>query len=146
VLQAAADIAAKHGVSLANVATRWVLEHASVAGVIIGARLGGTRPTMQKLFQFALDQEDHEATAQAYGQTTPFPGDCGGEYRKLPSQTASGDLSHHLDEMPRAMAVEPLHCRLGAERVLSGSEWEDIAGYCRAQRIGEIGFWSLVPQ
>ena len=31
---------ARHGVSLANVATRWVLEQAAVAAVIVGARLG----------------------------------------------------------------------------------------------------------
>ena len=30
----------KHGVSIANVATRWVLEQPAVAAVIVGARLG----------------------------------------------------------------------------------------------------------
>jgi aryl-alcohol dehydrogenase-like predicted oxidoreductase len=38
--EAAGGIARKHGVSISNVATRWVLEHAHVAGVIVGARLG----------------------------------------------------------------------------------------------------------
>ena len=33
-----APIAAKHGVSISNVATRWVLEHEAVAAAIIGAR------------------------------------------------------------------------------------------------------------
>ena len=33
-------IAAKHGVSIANVATRWVLDQPAVAAVIVGARLG----------------------------------------------------------------------------------------------------------
>ena len=32
--------AQKHGVSLANVATRWTLDHPAVAAVIVGARLG----------------------------------------------------------------------------------------------------------
>ncbi len=36
VLRAASDIAKKHGVSLSNVASRWVLEHEAVAATIIG--------------------------------------------------------------------------------------------------------------
>src|SRR5262249_40179452 len=40
ILGAAARIARRHGVSIANVATRWVLDHEAVAAVIIGARLG----------------------------------------------------------------------------------------------------------
>jgi hypothetical protein len=31
---------AKHGVSVTNVATRWVIEQPAVAGAIVGARLG----------------------------------------------------------------------------------------------------------
>ncbi|MDU8913665.1 aldo/keto reductase [Aestuariicoccus sp. MJ-SS9] len=139
VLRAAAAIADKHGVSVSNVATRWVLEHASVAGVIIGARLGEAQHMTDnaRLFQFALDDDDHAALNQAFAVTTPLPGDCGDEYRKPPFLTASGDLSHHLDEMPTAVTVEPVPHRPGATRVLTGSEWEDIAGYCRAQRIGD---------
>ena len=54
-------IAAKHGVSISNVATRWVLEHDSVAAAIIGARLGESehRDDNLKAFGFALDAEDH---------------------------------------------------------------------------------------
>lgn len=139
VLQAAAEVAAKHGVSIANVATRWVLEAETVAGVIIGARLGEARHSDDnlKLFQFALDSEDHARLNSAFEATTPLPGDCGDEYRKPPFLTASGDLSHHLDTMPSAMTVEDVPNRPGEKRVLSGSEWEDIAGYCRAHRIGD---------
>jgi aryl-alcohol dehydrogenase-like predicted oxidoreductase/enamine deaminase RidA (YjgF/YER057c/UK114 family) len=144
VLQAAADVAAKHGMSIANVATRWVLENEAVAGVIIGARLGEARHTDDnlKLFQFALDEEDHTRLNTAFAATTPLPGDCGDEYRKPPFLTASGDLSHHLDTMPSAMTVEDVPNRPGEKRVLSGSDWEDIAGYCRAHRIGDRIFVS----
>ncbi len=40
ILAALHEIARKHGVSVANVATRWVLEQPAVAAVIVGARLG----------------------------------------------------------------------------------------------------------
>ncbi len=60
-LSAANAIARKHGVSISNVATRWVLDHESVAAAIIGARLGESehRADNLKAFGFALDAEDH---------------------------------------------------------------------------------------
>ncbi|WP_300035199.1 aldo/keto reductase [uncultured Roseobacter sp.] len=138
-LEVVAGIAKKHGVSIPNVATRWVLENPAVAGVIIGARLGEAQHSAdnRRLFSFELDAEDHAALNDAFGRSRPLPGDCGDEYRKPPFLTASGDLSHHLDEMPRAMTVEEVPDRPGETRVLTGSEWEDIAGYCRARRIGD---------
>ena len=144
VLRAASEIAKKHRVSIANVATRWVLENPAVAGVIIGARLGEARHSEDnlKLFQFSLDADDHAQLNEAFKATTPLPGDCGDEYRKPPFLTASGDLSHHLDTMPSAMTVEDVPGRPGETRALSGSEWEDIAGYCRAHRIGDRVFVS----
>lgn len=139
ILQAAADIAEKHGVSIANIATRWVLHQAAVAGVIIGARLGEAQHSSDnaKLFSFALDEEDQASLEVAFQASTALPGDCGDEYRKPPFLTASGDLSHHLDELPLAVDVESVPQRADAVRVLSGSEWEDIAGYCRAQKVGD---------
>jgi enamine deaminase RidA (YjgF/YER057c/UK114 family) len=136
-LRAAAGIARKHGVSISNVATRWVLEQARVAGVIIGARLGEAVHTADnlRLFSFALDAEDRAALDAAFAATTPIPGDCGDEYRKPPFLTASGDLSHHLDAIPRPFTPEP--AGVSSTRVLTGSYWEDEAGYCRAQRIGD---------
>lgn len=137
VLRAAAWVARKHGVSMSNVATRWVLEQARVAGVIIGARLGEAVHTADnlRLFSFALDAEDRAALDAAFADTTPIPGDCGDEYRKPPFLTASGDLSHHLDAIPKPFTPEPAGG--SATRVLTGSYWEDEAGYCRAQRIGD---------
>jgi aryl-alcohol dehydrogenase-like predicted oxidoreductase/enamine deaminase RidA (YjgF/YER057c/UK114 family) len=136
VLAAAARVARRHGVSVSNVATRWVLEQRRVAGVIIGARLGETVHAADnlRLFSFALDDEDRATLAAAFAATTAIPGDCGDEYRRPPFLTASGDLSHHLDTVPRAFAPEPIP---GGARVSTGSDWEEIAGYCRAQRLGD---------
>ncbi|MCT8328133.1 aldo/keto reductase [Albidovulum sediminis] len=139
ILSAAAQIARKHGVSLSNVATRWVLEQTGVAGTIVGARLGESEHRADNLrpFSFALDAEDTARLDEAFAATRPIPGDCGDEYRKPPFLTASGDLSHHLDTMPLACQTAPVPHREDATRVASGSEWEEIAGYCRAQRIGD---------
>lgn len=137
VLVAAATVAKKHGVSISNVATRWVLEQSRVAGVIIGARLGEANHSADnlKLFDFALDEEDRATLGRAFEATAPIPGDCGDEYRRPPFLTASGDLSHHLDALPPPF--DPVPGVGGATKVLTGSYWEDVAGYCRAHRIGD---------
>lgn len=139
VLHAAAKIGERHGVSISNVASRWVLEHPSVAGVIVGARLGERehRTDNLRLFSFALDAEDHAMLDDAFAATTPVPGDCGDEYRRPPYLTAAGDLSDHLTSFEGAYVAEDVPGKPGQRRVLSGSQWEDIAGYCRARRIGD---------
>lgn len=144
ILSAAAFIGEKHGVSISNVATRWVLEQTGVAGVIIGARLGERehRADNLKLFSFTLDEVDHTMLSEAFSKTTMIPGDCGDEYRKPPFLTASGDLTHHLNTVQKAFVAVDVKSREGRQHVLSGSKWEDIAGYCRAKRIGNRVFVS----
>jgi aryl-alcohol dehydrogenase-like predicted oxidoreductase/enamine deaminase RidA (YjgF/YER057c/UK114 family) len=137
ILRTAAQIAHKHDVSISNVASRWVLEHASVAATIIGARLGESRHSNDnaKLFSFDLDSEDQALLNAAFTKSRIVPGDCGDEYRQPPFLTATGDLSDHLNAIPLVHEAQP-SIRAGDTCVLSGSQWEDIAGYARAQKVG----------
>ncbi|MBL8834047.1 MAG: RidA family protein, partial [Rhodospirillales bacterium] len=88
------------------------------------------------MFAFDLDAEDHKILGDALAAAKPLPGDCGDEYRKPPFLTASGDLSHHLDQMPKVYEATPVTGRPGRLRVDTGSVWEPIAGYSRATRVG----------
>jgi len=139
VLRAASEIGRKHGVSVSNVATRWVLEQPAVAATIVGARLGESehRADNLKLFTFALDDEDSALLDAAFAQTQRLPGDCGDEYRKPPYLTASGDLSHHLDSVAPLWNRVPVPGRKERWTVDSGSVWEPLAGYSRAVRVRE---------
>ncbi len=80
-------IALKHQVSIANVATRWVLQQESVGGVILGVRFGLTEHNKSnaRTFSFKLDDDDMARIASVKTGTrnlyTAF-GDCGGEYRR----------------------------------------------------------------
>ncbi|MGY6741631.1 MAG: aldo/keto reductase [Cecembia sp.] len=134
VLEVIHKVAQKHQVSIANIATKYIMEQEHVGGIIIGARLGESAHVEEtmKLFDFELDEEDKKVIHQAQQQLDPIPGDCGDEYRKPPFLTASGDLSHHLESMPKSYEV--VDGPNGSTKVFSGTPWEPMAGYCRAVR------------
>jgi len=132
-------IADRHGVSVSNVASRWVLEHDHVAGTIIGARITEAEHRADNLhvFDFALSAGDHAELDAAFAGLAPIPGDCGDEYRKPPFLTATGDLSDHLDSIAPVHPAVPVPGLPDRARVFTGSYWEPVAGYCRAIRVGE---------
>jgi aryl-alcohol dehydrogenase-like predicted oxidoreductase/enamine deaminase RidA (YjgF/YER057c/UK114 family) len=136
VLNTAARVAARHQTSIANIASRYILDQPGVAAVIIGARLGERDhiADTSRLFASALTAQDRDELQRALEGLQPIPGDCGDEYRKPPFLTASGDLSHHLEQLPPPYAVTTTGA--GRSACLSGTPWEQMAGYARALRHG----------
>jgi aryl-alcohol dehydrogenase-like predicted oxidoreductase len=79
-------IAQKYNVSIANVATRYILDKPAVAGVIIGTRLGISdhRNSNAQVFNFSLDKsdcKDIDAVSKKSNNLFETIGDCGDEYR-----------------------------------------------------------------
>lgn len=74
-LQSVAD---KHRVSLASVATRWVLDQPQVGAAIVGARYARHLPKTLQVFEFELDASDHveinAILAQSKGPNGPVFG------------------------------------------------------------------------
>jgi aryl-alcohol dehydrogenase-like predicted oxidoreductase len=80
------DIADKHQVGVANVGVRYVLDRPSVAGVIVGARLGVAQHLADntRVFGFALDDGDLALIETVLAKSRDLMrviGDCGDEYR-----------------------------------------------------------------
>jgi aryl-alcohol dehydrogenase-like predicted oxidoreductase len=79
-------IAQKHNISVANVATRYILDKPGVAGVIIGVRLGITDHINNnaQVFNLTLDKSDlNDIDGVCIKSNNLFEkiGDCGDEYR-----------------------------------------------------------------
>ncbi len=73
--------------SIANVATRYILDRPAVAGVIIGARLGivDHRGDNARVFDFRLDKDDTNGIEEVSKKSNDLfdrIGDCGDEYRR----------------------------------------------------------------
>lgn len=135
-LRAAKTVAMKYDVSIANVAAKYVMQQPAVGAIIIGARLGESEhiENSSNLFKFKLEADDLAAINAVLDRSTPIPGDCGDEYRKPPFLTASGDLSHHVSSFPSALEVKTGD---GKSVAMSGTVWEDVAGFSRAVRHGQ---------
>lgn len=74
-LETLAAIGERHGVGIAAVASRWVLEQPRVAAVIIGARNAAHLGRYAELFRFRLDERDRREIAAARAGLAVLPGD-----------------------------------------------------------------------
>ena len=80
-------IADRHQVSIADVAMRYIMDRPSVAGVIVGARLGVAEHLEDngQVFGFELDPEDLGEIESVLSRSRDLYksiGDCGDEYRR----------------------------------------------------------------
>ncbi|EJD42381.1 Aldo/keto reductase [Auricularia subglabra TFB-10046 SS5] len=84
------EVAHRHheSISVANVATKWVLDQPAVGAVILGARLGVSSNIEDnvRVFQWELTTQDRADIERAAmlgrgKQLLEYLGDCGGEYR-----------------------------------------------------------------
>ncbi|VXD11320.1 aldo/keto reductase [Planktothrix paucivesiculata] len=79
-------IAQKHQVTIPNIAIRYILEQPTVAGTMVGTRLGISDHSSNnaKVFEFSLDPEDYQSINAVLSQSQDLMqiiGDCGDEYR-----------------------------------------------------------------
>lgn len=86
-LSALKGIADKHGVSIPNVAVRYILDKPAVGGVIVGARLGISEHLEEnaKVFDLHLDDSDLKQIDEVSNKSRDLfklIGDCGDEYRR----------------------------------------------------------------
>jgi len=134
-------VAQETGRSISTIASKYQLTRKAVGSVIIGARLGENAhiEDAAALFSFELSGSQIMRITNAIATLDPIPGDCGDEYRKPPYLTASGDLSHHLEDFP---AVYHVTQKGNRSYIDSGTTWETLAGYSRAFRVGERIFVS----
>ncbi|EAW38274.1 aldo/keto reductase [Lyngbya sp. PCC 8106] len=86
-LQTLKVIADKHQVTIPNVAVRYILDQPTVAGTMIGARLGISEHLKENahVFELSLDAEDHQSIQTITDNSQDLfqiIGDCGDEYRR----------------------------------------------------------------
>ncbi|MCU0389624.1 MAG: aldo/keto reductase [Thermoflexibacter sp.] len=135
-LEMLGQIAKEKSMDIANIASRYILEQEAVGGVIIGARPSKSEHigSNLKIFEQVLSSQEKQKIGLFLQKFRQISGDCGDEYRKPPFLTASGDLSHHIEAFP-----PPYSTKIGKDgrtQVLSGTVWEDLAGFSRAVKKG----------
>ena len=137
ILECLAVVAKKHKVSIANVACRYMLDLPAVGAIIIGARVGEREHIQDNLrvFGFSLTEKNRSDIEYALTRLDPLPGDCGDEYRKAPFLTATGEAERDLNAFPRPYQTK--RSRNRRSMVLTGTAWEETAGFSRAVRHRE---------
>ncbi|KAL3616067.1 hypothetical protein CASFOL_040361 [Castilleja foliolosa] len=87
-LQTLKRVASKHGVTIPTVAVRYILDQQSVAGSMIGVRLGLSEhiKDANAIFSLVLDEDDLRSiseVSQKGKDLMKIIGDCGDEYRRV---------------------------------------------------------------
>uniref|UniRef100_A0A0D3HA65 NADP-dependent oxidoreductase domain-containing protein n=1 Tax=Oryza barthii TaxID=65489 RepID=A0A0D3HA65_9ORYZ len=85
-LQTLKKVSLKHGVSISTVAVRYILNQTSVAGSMVGVRLGLSEhiKDTNAIFSLELDEDDMNSITEASNKgrnLMDIIGDCGDEYR-----------------------------------------------------------------
>lgn len=132
VLKELDSLSIQYKMEITNLASRYIMDQSGVGAVIIGVRPGVKNHLQSnlRLLDASMSSAVKEKVEIAINEFKRIPGDCGDEYRKPPYLTASGDLSHHVASLP-----PPYQSKMGSDdriQVLSGTIWEDIAGFSRA--------------
>lgn len=111
------------------VSEKWLRAPEPTDDVSTRLSLDSSKYTQSNLseFSFQLSKDDHALIAGAQENLRDIPGDCGDEYRRPPFLTATGDLSHHLVENNKLLAVEKAVAQGKRIEDCSGSKWEPIA-------------------
>ncbi len=97
-LRTLSQIANSHQVSLTNVATRYIIEHDQVGGVIIGARDSKHVDENLKLFEFQLKQKDYEAIENIIGQRKGPAGDVF-DIERIKDGPHGSIMRYHLNQI-----------------------------------------------
>lgn len=96
-LQVLKIIADKHGVSITNVATKYILDKSQVAGAIIGARNTNHLADNIKTFGFTLDANDHDLINQILLQAKELLGDIY-ELERIKGGKHAGIMKYNLNK------------------------------------------------
>lgn len=75
-LTALQQVGQKHGVTIADVASKWVLDRPQVPAIIVGARNARHVADHQKLFTFDLDAEDYAKINEVLDRGVKPASDC----------------------------------------------------------------------
>lgn len=105
-------IAQKHGVAIANVATRWVLDRPGVTAVVLGTAHARHGQNNLRTFAFTLDREDLE---QITLQLRHRPGPAGDIYsvERIPGGRHGAIMKTHLNSTSRLQHIT----KIGVEQM-----------------------------
>ena len=114
-------VAKINNASIANICSRYVLDNKIVAGIIIGARVGQRNHIQNnlKILDSKISNDSMKIIEEEQKNINAIPGGCGDEYRKPPFLTASGDLSHHIEEIPKSEPIIDVKYESNVEEKIS---------------------------